>query len=105
MLKIDDDAKQLDWMTLGTNLTLGRTWENNIDEGGGHQMPRRTMIEMPPIFPVQFEDGSWSNSFTIEDSYSFEAMANPVHVLKTQADRKSTRLNSSHVAISYAVFC
>src|SRR5690625_6121560 len=23
----------------------------------------------------------------------------------TQADRKSTRLNSSHVAISYAVFC
>src|SRR5207253_10162462 len=24
---------------------------------------------------------------------------------KTTADRKSTRLNSSHVAISYAVFC
>src|SRR5690625_7968160 len=24
---------------------------------------------------------------------------------KRQADRKSTRLNSSHVAISYAVFC
>src|SRR5690625_5556712 len=24
---------------------------------------------------------------------------------KTQKDRKSTRLNSSHVAISYAVFC
>src|SRR5207253_10602474 len=24
---------------------------------------------------------------------------------ETQADRKSTRLNSSHVAISYAVFC
>src|SRR5690625_6048062 len=25
--------------------------------------------------------------------------------LASQADRKSTRLNSSHVAISYAVFC
>src|SRR5439155_26230711 len=25
--------------------------------------------------------------------------------LKTRLDRKSTRLNSSHVAISYAVFC
>src|SRR5690625_6885207 len=25
--------------------------------------------------------------------------------LKTNLDRKSTRLNSSHVAISYAVFC
>src|SRR5690625_360451 len=29
---------------------------------------------------------------------------NPTVVLE-QADRKSTRLNSSHVAISYAVFC
>src|SRR5690625_6541189 len=26
-------------------------------------------------------------------------------ILVRQADRKSTRLNSSHVAISYAVFC
>src|SRR5690625_6951302 len=38
-------------------------------------------------------------------------MANLASVLKDQpweiqnADRKSTRLNSSHVAISYAVFC
>src|SRR5439155_12967142 len=28
-----------------------------------------------------------------------------VGLLQTLADRKSTRLNSSHVAISYAVFC
>src|SRR5690625_6477291 len=28
-----------------------------------------------------------------------------VEVLATTRDRKSTRLNSSHVAISYAVFC
>src|SRR5438067_8844931 len=26
-------------------------------------------------------------------------------ILRTQKDRKSTRLNSSHVSISYAVFC
>src|SRR5690625_6997753 len=32
--------------------------------------------------------------------------ANRVHLENTlQPDRKSTRLNSSHVAISYAVFC
>src|SRR5690625_3204204 len=29
----------------------------------------------------------------------------PAIVIAPQADRKSTRLNSSHVAISYAVFC
>src|SRR5690625_6894315 len=28
-----------------------------------------------------------------------------LHVLTRKTDRKSTRLNSSHVAISYAVFC
>src|SRR5690625_5465498 len=28
-----------------------------------------------------------------------------VHALLADPDRKSTRLNSSHVAISYAVFC
>src|SRR5204862_6671757 len=29
----------------------------------------------------------------------------PVELGETRADRKSTRLNSSHVEISYAVFC
>src|SRR5690625_5399270 len=29
----------------------------------------------------------------------------PIHKPIPQPDRKSTRLNSSHVAISYAVFC
>src|SRR5690625_6287936 len=28
-----------------------------------------------------------------------------IHYVHTHGDRKSTRLNSSHVAISYAVFC
>src|SRR5699024_12794588 len=30
---------------------------------------------------------------------------NPANVLTNSPDRKSTRLNSSHVSISYAVFC
>lgn len=83
-LKLVYDVSPREWLTLGTNLTLNRTWENNIEEGGGYQMPRRTMIEMPPIFPVTFDGGSWSNSFSAEDDYGFEAMANPVHVLETQ---------------------
>src|SRR5690625_619414 len=29
----------------------------------------------------------------------------PIYTYGTEEDRKSTRLNSSHVAISYAVFC
>src|SRR5690625_6931084 len=34
-----------------------------------------------------------------------EATRNNLGYLKQDIDRKSTRLNSSHVAISYAVFC
>src|SRR5437660_9042403 len=38
---------------------------------------------------------------------SSEEIGNPASMTSTwrRADRKSTRLNSSHVAISYAVFC
>src|SRR5690625_6496081 len=32
-------------------------------------------------------------------------MAEAEKILRVKLDRKSTRLNSSHVAISYAVFC
>src|SRR5260221_9367149 len=34
-----------------------------------------------------------------------DAQANLAHVVRVTTDRKSTRLNSSHTVISYAVFC
>src|SRR5690625_4740876 len=40
----------------------------------------------------------------VQLEYGLEAFA-PTRHLKKEEDRKSTRLNSSHVAISYAVFC
>src|SRR3712207_7016763 len=36
---------------------------------------------------------------------AFEVTANTLHGMKMTKDRKSTRLNSSHANISYAVFC
>src|SRR5690625_7127205 len=43
----------------------------------------------------------------ITGQFSIDMLAGPVGIydLTDQVDRKSTRLNSSHVAISYAVFC
>src|SRR5690625_907198 len=38
-------------------------------------------------------------------SYNIHAAAAYMDIINQQPDRKSTRLNSSHVAISYAVFC
>ncbi|WP_222439193.1 SusC/RagA family TonB-linked outer membrane protein [Echinicola salinicaeni] len=82
--KIAYDTKPKDWVSMGFNLMVNRTSENNVEEGGGSQVPRRTMLEMPSIFPVKFPDGTWSNSSMISDPYNLEPMANPVHVLKTQ---------------------
>src|SRR5690242_20953120 len=35
----------------------------------------------------------------------FEVLNNHIHAKTPPGDRKSTRLNSSHMSISYAVFC
>ena len=82
--KIAYDVKPKEWLSLGINLMVNDIKDTEFEEGGGGQVPRRTMIEMPPIFPVKFPDGTWSNSHKIKDKYNLEAMANPVHVLKTQ---------------------
>jgi len=88
--KVAYDATPKKWFSVGVNLLVNHTRENEAEEGGGHQMPRRSMIEMPPIFPVQFPDGTWSNSSLVSDAYNLEGMANPVHVLETQ-DRLRNR--------------
>lgn len=90
--KMTYDAKPTPWLSTGINVLVNHTWQNDTDEGGGSQVPRRTMIEMPPFLPVKL-DGVWTNSFTPTDPFKFEAMANPVHVLETsQRMRYRTQL-------------
>lgn len=81
--KLTYDAKPVDWLSTNVNLLVNHTWQNDTDEGGGSQVARRTMIEMPAIFPVKWPDGTWTNSQSTND-FAFEAMANPVHLLETQ---------------------
>ena len=88
--KVAYDANPKKWLSLGLNLLVNSTKGNEIEEDGGGQAPRRSMLEMPPIFPVRFPDGSWTNSGMISDPYSMESIANPLHVLTTQ-DRLRTR--------------
>ncbi|OWW24701.1 SusC/RagA family TonB-linked outer membrane protein [Zobellia sp. OII3] len=85
--KLTYDTQVRDWLSFGANVLVNYTIENEFSDGGGGQVPRRTMIEMPPIFPVRFPDGTYSNSRSITDPYNVEAMANPVHVLETQVQR------------------
>src|SRR5690348_17754514 len=50
------------------------------------------------------ESAHWADS-AIGASELAESRRSSVHALSCSRDRKSTRLNSSHPSISYAVFC
>src|SRR5260221_7032838 len=56
------------------------------------------------VFPSRF-NGDHKSTFTISKASSWSPVSVNVLDLVTETDRKSTRLNSSHTVISYAVFC
>src|SRR2546422_7937588 len=66
------------------------------------------MIRRPPrstLFPYTTLFRSSSGVASTDDDHIFAVGGNEVAVLVAIQDRKSTRLNSSHGYISYAVFC
>src|ERR1035441_6921760 len=66
-------------------------------------------VDYPPIcadVARRVVRGEGALGIIIGGSGQGEAMAaNKVHGARAALDRKSTRLNSSHLGISYAVFC
>src|SRR3712207_8262522 len=74
--------------------------------------PRSTLFPYTTLFRSQIENQRWvkrviaemggKDAMIIDDSADLDAAAADI---VTSADRKSTRLNSSHANISYAVFC
>src|SRR5438874_1739245 len=72
--------------------------------------PRSTLFPYTTLFR-SIADCAYTNLGTIANVH-IESHAFPLHILTGayraptyNSDRKSTRLNSSHVEISYAVFC
>src|SRR5437868_13016202 len=60
------------------------------------------VVNLPSGQPtLQLEGGAKARL----DALAPEGHAIDIHLTMTDEDRKSTRLNSSHVSISYAVFC
>src|SRR5690606_39993186 len=59
------------------------------------------------FYTSYIESGYWTTVWEPLkiDPYAEEVLGNHASLLYLHADRKSTRLNSSHVKISYAVFC
>src|SRR2546426_5768176 len=60
-------------------------------------------LSLHDALPICFWCGAdWSGTRTIRRTYG---QYTKTHEEVTREDRKSTRLNSSHLVISYAVFC
>src|SRR3989442_10410056 len=77
--------------------------------------PRSTLFPYPTLFRsvMRLErpgdraarDRLHHRGLDLEKAARVEERADPAHEPRPHRDRKSTRLNSSHVRISYAVFC
>src|SRR2546426_2605307 len=62
--------------------------------------PRSTLFPYTTLFRSLSDTSSFDWVLAAADSVNYI-----VFVIDTTGDRKSTRLNSSHLVISYAVFC
>src|SRR5699024_12468882 len=70
--------------------------------------PRSTLFPYTTLFRSEFRPGTQTQEYIkgMEDSSSEVTVNREVTTDNPYTiDRKSTRLNSSHVSISYAVFC
>src|SRR5438105_10182000 len=69
--------------------------------------PRPTLFPYTTLFRSVAVDGvpDARREKVIDEDISRRRDPQPHHIVNEQADRKSTRLNSSHEWISYAVFC
>src|SRR2546430_7212409 len=65
--------------------------------------PRSTLFPYTTLFRSSFEGGDLGAQFEFGQAKS--RVAKPLDAVRHARDRKSTRLNSSHSQISYAVFC
>src|SRR5690625_6597065 len=59
----------------------------------------RTPLNYQSYLPIQ------RGAFHLAHTPTMFAIFNRIFMIRSELDRKSTRLNSSHVAISYAAFC
>src|SRR5438034_5603978 len=67
--------------------------------------PKYTDVGYKPIQPVGFPHSVHADQLGIDCRYCHSAVEKSWFSNIPARDRKSTRLNSSHTVISYAVFC
>src|SRR5690348_17639360 len=70
--------------------------------------PRSTLFPYTTLFRSDLRNNLYMLDFNSGDLGILDAATKKLRIFRTEipnSDRKSTRLNSSHPSISYAVFC
>src|SRR3712207_8177882 len=69
--------------------------------------PRSTLFPYTTLFRslIELPKDTLGKNVLIDNQYNYYEVTNGKEDKKLVKDRKSTRLNSSHANISYAVFC
>src|SRR5699024_11720360 len=80
-------------------ISMWQDWDNDDPVLGRHQWDTFLTEELAPIV----EEGVFHNGK--RGLIGLSMGASGAVMMANNTDRKSTRLNSSHVSISYAVFC
>src|SRR5690554_7253388 len=101
VLETSHDTQPASGLYQGVELSehLGRLVQVFHDFGTGHKI-----IGLVQHFPFWTEERI-VNRHRVASLLKHASQRGPGATAKIQPDRKSTRLNSSHVRISYAVFC
>src|SRR5690625_370835 len=99
----DKEGKPVDRDTQETIAKAGKYANTVIGFGSKKDFSLTSFYLTNSMFPLNIDELSVDNSKPIE-TYTYQIL-NETVTKRKEKDRKSTRLNSSHVAISYAVFC
>src|SRR5437773_6653485 len=71
-----------------------------------HSFPTRRSSDLKPTFTPHLQSGDFVIVINAEKiAVTGRRLDQKVYYHNHEIDRKSTRLNSSHITISYAVFC
>src|SRR3989442_10208284 len=99
------EHRHIAWVLLIATVLWGWYGYNSMPQRKDPDIPVRVAVALTPWPGVKAQEVEQLVTRPIEEKIAENSYIHPGTAADYGIDRKSTRLNSSHVRISYAVFC